>query len=433
MKNYRPISILNNFAKVLETVIYSRIYPLVSNYISNDQHGFVEKRSTVSNLASFTQYAFKTLDVCGQVDTIYTDISKAFDHINHLLLLKKLETFGFSDTLILLFSSYLTNRIQYVYYNGHKSQPFRAVSGVPQGSNLGPLMFLLFINDLVQQIECNKCIFADDLKIFTAIRSETDCINLQTELTTIERWCSANNLQLNVTKCKIVTYTRKVNPLTFNYSINGTAVARVSTIKDLGVHFDRALTFSVHRDNIISSATKMLGFLIRNSRSFQIGTMKLLYFTYVRSKLEYASVIWNPYYTIHKISLENVQRRFLKYLFFKVEGTYPCRGYDHQLLLQKFNILSLEIRRQQQLLKFVYNLVHSKIDSPQLLAQLQFFVPRSAARHVPTFYTPYARLNSSLNSPIISMCRAFNTVSPDCDINFTPLSQILSLVPIYFG
>lgn len=164
--NYRPISLLSNFAKVFETLLYKQLFSSLKCYISPQQHGFVEKRSTITNLACFSQYVSDSIDSRGQVDTIYTDFCKAFDQIDHFVLLDKLCRFGFSESLCKLFRSYLTDREQVVRYQNFFSKTIIPTSGVPQGSNLGPLLFLLFINDIVENITCEKLLFADDLKLF---------------------------------------------------------------------------------------------------------------------------------------------------------------------------------------------------------------------------------------------------------------------------
>lgn len=381
--NYRPIAILSNFSKVFEMVIYSHIYQHIKNNISPYQHGFVEKRSTCTNLCYFVQFTAEILDKQGQVDVIYTDISKAFDRIDHGLLLAKLKMYGFSDSLIILLTSYLQNRTQSVVYNGYTSESFIPKSGVPQGSNLGPLLFLLFINDLSLTLQCETLMFADDVKIFTAVTNLTDCIELQNNLSIVCEWCRKNKLNLNVGKCKVVSFSRKEKPIHFDYTVGSSILDRCNEIKDLGVYFDYQLTFSKHVTQIVSSANKMLGFIMRNSKQFSnIHTLKTLFFTLVRSRLEYCALIWMPYYNCYKYLIENVQRKFMKYLWFKTYNTYPPRGFIHKVLLDNFKMYSLDDRRSVIALSFLFNLLHCKIDCSCVLSKINFHVPRSGTHFI---------------------------------------------------
>nr|CAI5844474.1 unnamed protein product [Callosobruchus analis] len=424
--NYRGIAILNNFAKVFEMSLYALIYPRTCQLISTTQHGFMRNRSTVTNLVELTQDVSEVLDNRGQVDVAYTDFSKAFDRISHSGIIGKLPCFGFSDQLVKLLSSYLSDRMQYVFYNGYSSHQYRATSGVPQGSNLGPLSFLYFINDLSDHLTCSKLLFADDLKIYTEVNSTNDCLTLQNDLDILYEWCDVNKLHLNVNKCKICTFTKKLHPVHFNYQLDNINLARLFSVKDLGVTFDAKLEFVPHIENIVSSATKSLGFLIRNCKAFSnICTLKILYFTLVRSKLEYASIVWNPCYANHTLALESVQRKFLKYLSFKVDGTYPRRGANHSNLLAKFDVQPLELRRDNYGLKFLYKLVHSEIDSGYLLSKLNFYVPKPSSRRCCTFYQSMPRTNLLAKAPLHVMCSNFNSVSEHCDINYSDIKEIV--------
>ena len=185
LKNYRPIAILSNFAKLFEQVIYTCIFNGTHRYISTNQHGFLPRRSTTTNLLNVTQYIAEEMDKRGQTDVIYTDFSSAFDTVDHNLLLNKLSAFGLVPSLVRLMESYLSNRINYVFYNGFKSSEYMSTSGVPQGSNLGPLLFVLCIDDLVSSLTCNVLGFADDLKIVSTIKDFEDIVKLQQNLNKI--------------------------------------------------------------------------------------------------------------------------------------------------------------------------------------------------------------------------------------------------------
>lgn len=434
IESYRPIAILSNFAKVIEMALYVRLYSSVSPLLSSYQHGFIAKRSTVTNLAHFTQFTASELDNCGQVDVVYTDFSKAFDRIDHAVLLFKLSKVGFSNQLLQLLRSYLCNREQFVAYNGYASSSFVATSGVPQGSNLGPLLFLLFINDLGDYIQCEKLLFADDLKIFHSVRSGEDCQYLQCQINQLHNWCTANMVEMNINKCCVMTYTLKVQPISFNYSYDHTVLTRCSSHKDLGVVFDCKLSFGLHIEQIISSSTRLMGFILRTCRVFQgIRGIECLYTALVRSRLEYAALIWCPYYEVHKVRLEKLQRKFLKFLAYKSDGIYPTRGFSHETLLLRFSFQSLETRRHCSCIKFLFNLVHGNIDSPKLLSYLNYNSPAYPTRKQLTFYCQTPRTNVLLKSPIYSMCNSFNLISDQCHLDSINLGPLLKIVVCYFN
>lgn len=427
--NYRGISILSNFAKVFEASVYTYIYSDIKNSISIYQHGFMEKRSTVSNLACLTQYISESLDNRGQVDVVYTDFSKAFDRIDHNLLIEKLNCIGFSNLLLNFMISYLKNRYQYVQYNGFKSKNYLATSGVPQGSNLGPLLFIVFINDLCNNLDCEKLLFADDLKIFCNINSIDDCLALQQQIHKIELWCQNNKLEMNVSKCKILTYTRRVAPVEFLYTFNLTELSRGQTIKDLGILFNTKLDFGEHINVVARSSLKLLGFIIRNCKQFSnVNVLKTLYFSLVRSKIEYGALIWNPIYNVQSQSLERIQRKFMKYLAFKTDSIYPERGYPNNLLLARFDMQSLGSRRIIILLTFLYKLLNNLIDCPILLSKLNFKIPKLETRQNVLFYYPASHTNTLIKSPVYSMMELYNTFSEQCDIFNISLNNYIKIV-----
>lgn len=153
----------------------------------------------------------------------------------------------------------------------------------------------MFVNDIVNDLEVNCLLYADDLKLFKVINSQDDCILLQNNLCKINDWCFRNKLELNVSKCNIMTYTTITTPLLFNYTLATALLQRPSTFRDLGVTFDKELSFAAHIDQVTSDSFKMLGWLIRCSKDFSnVNTLKILYFAFVRSKIKYCSLVWNP-------------------------------------------------------------------------------------------------------------------------------------------
>lgn len=429
VSNYRPISLLCNFSKIFEIILYSKLFPYVRNQIACEQHGFVNGRSCVTNLAVLSNNICTGLDGLGQVDVVYTDFQKAFDRINHFILLSKLEALGLSDGLVSLFRSYLFDRSFFVQYEGFGSSVFNVTSGVPQGSNLGPFLFNIFINDLITTLPCSKLAYADDLKLFASVDGEEDCVNLQVCLNTLHSWCNKNMLYLNIEKCNVVSFYRIKQPILYEYVVDGKTLNRVNEIKDLGMVFDSRFTFVPHIEHVSSAAVKTLGFIIRNSKYFlNEFTFKLLYFTFVRSKLEYGAMIWNPIYECHVSTIESVQRKFLKYVTFRLDGSYPPRGIEHCQYLQRFHIESLSVRRKMLGVKFLYSLLHNVIDCPSLLARIQFRVPRLAGRCDSTFHLGRARSNILMQCPLYFMCSVFNNISSTCDINGDRLSRIIIAV-----
>lgn len=414
ISNYRPISILSNFSKILEQVMYSYIYFNTSPLISTLQHGFISGRSVLTNLATFTQHISEVIDGRGQVDVVYMDFSRAFDRIDHSLLLHKLAYYGFTPPLLNLIKSYISNRSNYVFYNGYKSYDFYPTSGVPQGSNLGPVLFNLFINDLYSLLTCQALAYADDLKIFTTVANDDDSARLQRNIDAVIVWSETNNLTLNIDKCYCMTFTRKSVPCLVGYSMDRRELQRVQTIRDLGVLLDTSLSFNPHIVSICSAASRMLGFVIRISRFFTSACLlRSLYFALVVSKLEFASIIWYPYYISQQLPIDRIQRRFLRFLTFKTTGTYPDWTVSYDRLLEMHQLQSLTARRVIHSARFLFKLVNGRVDCPQFLACVPFNVPRFSARHAASFNLSTARSNMLVKSPLHHMTRNAELVYSD--------------------
>ena len=207
--NYRGISKLMVIPKLFESIVKTKIYMKISNAISPYQHGFVVGRSTTTNLALFTNYLVNSIEKGWQIDVVYTDFSKAFDRVIISYLVLKLAALGFHSTILSWIGSYLSDRVQVVQIGNVKSHKFNATSGVPQGSPLGPILFILMINDLPLLFKPGQVLmYADDVKLSARIKSISDPLALQSDINMFIDWCSKNGFSLNPSKCSIMSFFR---------------------------------------------------------------------------------------------------------------------------------------------------------------------------------------------------------------------------------
>lgn len=428
IENYRPITLISGFAKLFEIILSRHIYRHISPFICSNQHGFVRGRSTVTNLCNFTQFTAEAMDERKQVDTIYFDFTKAFDRVPHVSMLRKLHCYGLHNNLVELLKSYLSHRELYVEHQGFESNIFVANSGVAQGSNIGPLLFILFVNDLCNVLTSESLLYADDLKIFRIVHNENDCLALQNDIDNLLAWCSRNGLSLNKSKCKVMSFSRKSDTIVYNYKINDFSVERCVIIKDLGVFFDCKLNFNEHILKLHADCCKLLGFVIRMCKEFDnIDTTALLYNALIRSKLDYCSIIWSPMYNKYTYLLELVQKRFLKYLYYIRYRRFPDFNVSYNYLLNEFNYISLANRRKLFALGYLFKLCHNMIDNPVFLSKLNFYIPRINSRNSITFINKRANTNHLLNSPLYNMCATYNSFNYALDIFLNDFMEFMRI------
>lgn len=443
VSNYRGISLLSAIPKLFESIVCDYMFFGLKSLIVDEQHGFFRGRSTVSNLVEFAKRATEVIESNAQLDVIYTDFSKAFDSINHFIVLQKLKSFGINDNLINWLESYLTGRVQFVAINNNFSKPIYVHSGVPQGSHLGPLIFILFVNDITKCLKFSRClIYADDLKIFSPIRNLSDAVKLQKDLDAVNFWCKINLLHLNVAKCKMVTFTHSSSHLIYNYNIANINLTRVNEIKDLGITFTSTLSFNRHFDLICAKANSMLGFLIRSMKEFNNPRVFVcLYQSLVRSQLEYASCVWSPRYSDHIKRIESVQKRFLIFYARKTGG------FDRRLpwwenvrnlpsyvdSCKSLKIEPLEIRRQHAGAIFISDLLNGIILSSYLLMNIKLYAPTRNLRTRTLLKIDFHRTNYGSDEPLNSMSKVYNELSMFCDFNMTKLEIRKSLKKSYFS
>ncbi|KAI5746597.1 hypothetical protein M8J77_005265 [Diaphorina citri] len=415
VENYRPISKISAIPKLFEALVYNKLKPIVSPLISEHQHGFMSGKSTSTNLMSYTQFLIDCLEDGHQVDVILTDFSAAYDRLNIPLLCAKLHKIGMDDPLRSWFRSYLSDRTQIVRYDHVSSEPFNATSGCPQGGHLSGLLFNVYINDLILDIQnVSGWLFADDFKMARVVRGSDDRQHLQTALDGLVSWCGANGMVLNVDKCQVITFHRKKSPLFYDYVIHNTSLNRINQVKDLGVIFDCDLKFNSHYNALVNKAFKTLGFLYRNSREFEsANTLKSLYCSLVRSSLEYCSVTWSPMYNVHIDALEKVQRVLLRMLAFKSNDLDNNTHIED--IMAHFNMQTLEHRRDSAQILFIVKLVLDKINCPAIMSKLKFKENPKNTRDVSVFDLYFYRTNIGINSPIN---KAMNLCNIICNAPF---------------
>jgi hypothetical protein len=357
-ENYRPISLTNIFCKLMESLIRKKVLDFLdeNSLISPSQSGFRPSRSTLSQLLLAKSSLVDCINDRACIDGIFTDLSKAFDSISHKKLLSKLRAYGINSNVCGWVEDFLLNRRQRVIVNDCISDWLNCTSGVPQGSVLGPILFLIYINDLPDCIQHSQIfLYADDAKIFKRIDCRLDCLLLQRDIDSIAAWCETWQLKLNISKCVYIRFGLVVRP-SFDYNILGVLLEKVTSTKDLGVIFDSKLMFSEHCNSVVSKGFARVSMLLKcfysRDRNFQIK----LFNTFVRPVLEYNSPIWSPHLLKDIAAIERVQKFFTKNL----------RGLKNLSYTERLSILnqpSLATRRIRTDLIFLYKILHGLVDT----------------------------------------------------------------------
>lgn len=354
-ENYRPISLTSICCKMLEHIIASHVYRHLesNNFFFSNQHGFRKGFSCETQLLEFTTDIHFNMDHSLQTDCIFLDFSKAFDRVAHCRLISKLSVLKLDSPTLSWIRNFLTNRQQFTIVNEYTSSLTYVTSGVPQGSVLGPLLFLIYINDLPNNISSCMRVFADDCILYRPIKSPDDHLILQHDLQIVSNWCEAWQMKLNSSKCKIMTFSRKTSNHSFSYHINTILVSQASAYKYLGVNLTSNLSWTSHITSICANASKSLGYIRRNLRNCPSDIRKLAFLTFVRPQLEFASPIWSPYHEYLIRMLEAIQNRASRFI---------SRDYNYQSSITRIKLnLSLETlssRRDIALLSLFHRYVY---------------------------------------------------------------------------
>ena len=340
-ENYRPISLTSLVCKLMEAFVKNAImnHLISNNLLSTKQFGFISGRSTVTQLLKYLDKCIEKIIAGNVVDCIYLDFAKAFDTVPHKRLLNKLKAYGISGNLLNWIEAFLSGRMQAVKVNGILSKTDPVISGIPQGSVLGPILFIIFINDILDNISSEGFLFADDTKVFRSIQSKADADALQADINTLEEWSNTWLLRFNPKKCHVLSLGKIEDTMyTMRYKVYGNEMEHVFDEKDLGVTIDSQLTFEDHVASKVRTANAMVGLIRRSFSYLSCYLFRKLYLAFVRPHLEYAQVVWAPHSRKLINMIENVQIRATKL----VDGL-GALSYSERL--QRLNIPTLVHRR----------------------------------------------------------------------------------------
>ena len=367
--NYRPVSLTSVCGKIMEKIVRKEIVDHLerNEVISDVQHGFVQGKSCQTQLLTVIEEWTKWMEERKPFDCLYFDYRKAFDSVPHMRLMRKIESCGITGQVQKWIKSFLQGRRQRVRVGEAVSGWKKVTSGIPQGSVLGPTLFVLFINDLPRVVESRVALFADDTKVFREIQSDEDREKLQQDIDELLIWSKKWQLPFNESKCKVMHY-GKTNRKA-DYNLGGVQIVEVSEEKDLGVTFDQQLSFGTNASKVVAAANSTLGLINRHFRHIETKPFMNLYKTLVRPKVEYCMTVAQPVYKKDKEKIERVQHRATKLVL-------GMENKDYSERLAELKLPSLEYRRKRADVMQTYRIMNN-IDN---IDEKKFFKPCKEVR-----------------------------------------------------
>ena len=355
--NYRPVSLTSHLTKIFEKVIRKKLVKYLNdnNLFNPTQHGFRQGRSCLSQLLSHYDSILSKLEEGKEVDVIYLDFSKAFDKVDHEILLSKLKSIGIRGKLLTWIKSFLKNRNQIVFVDGHGSYEAKIKSGVPQGSVLGPLFFIIMIADIDEKTNKTELSsFADDTRVMKAIRDILDQFYLQGDMNNIYKRSDQNNMTINGKKFEHLHYGN-----TFKCSYftgDGKVIESKCEVKDLGITLSDDATFNQHIINTVEKAQILVGWILRTFNSRDQGLMLTLWKSLVIPHLDYCSQLWSPKESKFIQLIEDVQKSFTR----KIKGL--CNQ-DYWERLKSLKLYSLQRRRERYIIIYTWCMLENLVPS----------------------------------------------------------------------
>lgn len=368
--NYRPISLTAHEIKIFERIIRDRLvnYLDKNNFLSHLQHGFRKGKSCLTQLLKHYDNILSNLLANEETDSIFLDFAKAFDKVDYEILLQKIKNLGITGKLFNWISDFLTNRQQVVVLDGVMSFVAAVISGVPQGTVLGPILFLIFINDITDSVNHStlSC-FADDTRVSKSIASVNDSLLLQEDMDSLLLWAKSNNMEMHEDKfvymnfnCRSRNFYLPLLPFyneNLKYSIPNTTLEPSNEVKDLGITFTSNLSWSSHVFNITSAAKKKAGWVLSCFRDRSPSTMLTLYKSVVRSHLEYGCPLWNGLSLTNLRDIEAIQRSFTTKI------SCPAHVNTYWDRLEYLNLMSLQRRRERYVIISMWKIFHEKMSN----------------------------------------------------------------------
>lgn len=393
--NYRPISLTSTCSKLLEHIVYSHVseYLECNSIICPQQHGFRRHFSTTTQLLEFTHDIATTLNNKGQVDAIFIDYSKAFDKVSHSKLLLKLKVILKNPLLLDWITDYLKDRSQFVSYGNANSSEATVSSGVPQGSVLGPLLFLLYINDIVDNIPVKVRLYADDCVLYNDIHSANDQLLLNESFARFFNWTKQWQMEINFEKSVFMKFTNKKSPFVFSYGIDEIVLREVSDFKYLGIIFTSNLKWDRHVDYICSRALRKLGYVKRTLKNSSKEVKLTAFKTLVRPILEYGSVVWDVHLKKDINLIDSVQAKAIRF----ISNRYD-RHFSPSSALPTLGLESLSLRRTIERLKLLHRIVNN-VSGIECMKYISFSDISRTRRSHPLNIVPFrSRVNCFKNS-----------------------------------
>ena len=357
--NYRPIALTSHLIKIFEKVLRNKIVSFFQEHdlFNDSQHGFTLGRSCLSQLLAFHDKILNVLEQGLNVDTVYLDFAKAFDKVDHRIVLKKLSILGIRGKVLSWIESFLMSRTQSVVVNGVLSPGAPVISGVPQGSVIGPLLFLVLISDIDANIALSfLSSFADDTRLSRAVAGVTDASALQTDMEAVYQWAKDNNMTFNDLKFEMLRFGPDTTlKICTNYtSPDGAIINSKDHVKDLGVTVSADGTFREHINKICLSAKNMCAWILRTFKSRSPDLMLTTWKSLVLPILDYCSQLWSPQRKGDIQQIEEIQKSFTRKIPLPGRENYWSR-------LNSLHLYSLERRRERYRIIYIWKILEGMV------------------------------------------------------------------------